>query len=144
MYGGSIKREVNNQLKGLGASWDAASPVTVLDDCHFGSFKRKQTKGSDFLMTLDLRGWKHGLWLAHNSLENLPLSVYITFQRFFAYLLINTLCTGDTNTDTHRILSKQKNDCLDVLGFHLDTITVFHPSGLHFTLGFFEFLPPVT
>lgn len=62
MDGGLMKREVNlkqsslDQLESLGASWDVSSPVTVID-----SFKRKQTKGSEFLITFDLRGWKPGL-----------------------------------------------------------------------------------
>lgn len=54
-------------LQGCLGCWVTRDTVTA--DLRLDSFlKRKYTKGSDFLVTFDLRGWKPGLWLAHNSL----------------------------------------------------------------------------
>lgn len=62
---------------------------TVTGDLRLDSFKRKYTKGSDFLVTFDLRGWKPGLWLAHNSLctSSFYVSVYLLTKHFMHWWL---------------------------------------------------------
>lgn len=65
------------------ASWTAASPGTLLDAQYLDSLQKRQTTGSNFLMTFNLRGWNPGLWLADNSCLR-TLSFFI-----FVYLLTN-------------------------------------------------------
>lgn len=62
---------------------------TVTGDLRLDSFKRKYTKGSDFLVTFDLRGWKPELWLAHNSLctSSFYVSVYLLTKHFMHWWL---------------------------------------------------------
>lgn len=81
-----------------------ASGLLVVTSCYWWPslwlFWKKQTKWSNFMVSFDLRGWKHGLWLAHSSLENLPfVCVHFVFC-IFVHPLFNTLCTSDTPTHT--------------------------------------------
>lgn len=78
---------MKREFKGLGASWDAASPVTVIDDQHSDSCKRNQTKGSDFLMISGdgnlASDWLITLW------KTSLMSLYIILPHF-VYLLTDT------------------------------------------------------
>lgn len=71
--------------EGLRAFWDVVSLLLMTSIL---TLRRKPTKGSDFLKHFDLRGWKLGLRLTHNS-----VCVHYLFC-----ILFTCLYSGDTHS----------------------------------------------